>query len=120
MSEVTERGQNGQFLPGQSGNPAGRPLGTRNKTTMVKEFIENALTNELQEDAIEILQQAILKAKQGDNAMIKFLLGDLLSEVRREVTGANGSGPITVTVNNMTDKPATVTIDHEEDNEQEE
>lgn len=114
MSEVQERGHNGQFLPGQSGNPAGRPIGTRNETTLVKEFIEHALTHELKEDAVEILQTAILKAKQGDNAMIKFLLGDILSEVRREVTGKKSSGPITVTVNNMTDKPATVTIDQED------
>ncbi len=118
MGDVSQRDDNGRFVQGHSGNPAGKPLGTRNKTTMVKEFIEQALTNELAEDAIEIMETAILKAKNGDNAMIKFLLGDILSEVRREAAGNKGSGAVVVTVNNMTEGPTTVTIDHEEDNEQ--
>lgn len=105
----------GQFVKGVSGNPAGRPVGVRNQTTMVKEFIESALTSELKTEAVDILHVAIKKAKSGDNAMIKLLLGDLLSEVRREATGQQ-SGNVTVTVNNLTEEPTTVVIDQEDIN----
>ena len=118
MGDVeTHDPKTGQFLPGVSGNPAGRPVGVRNKTTLVKEFIESKLTGELEEDAIEILQTAIKKAKSGDNAMIKFLLGDMLSEVRREATKGTSGGAVVVTVNNMTEQPAEVTIEHEDEHE---
>lgn len=118
MSEVAARAPDGKFLSGQSGNPDGRPTGTRNQTTMVKEYIEYALTHELKDDAVAILRVAILKAKQGDNAMIKFLLGDILSEVRREATGSKGNGAVVVTVNNMTEGPTSVTIEQKDEDEQ--
>ena len=40
---MTARGENGQFLPGVSGNPNGRPRGTPNATTAsVKQALLNA------------------------------------------------------------------------------
>jgi hypothetical protein len=116
VGEVAERDKHGRFVKGASGNPVGRPVGVRNKTTVVKEFIENALVNELAEDAIEILEVAIKKAKSGDNAMIKLLLGDLLAEVRREAKQSDNGG-VVVTVKNMTRNDAIVdaTIIEDED-----
>lgn len=113
---VTRDKKTGQFVKGVSGNPAGRPTGVRNQTTQVKEFIESALTNELKDEAIDILHQAIKMAKAGNASMIKLLLGDLLSEVRREASGPQ-SGAVNVTVTNLTDQPSTVIIEHEDINE---
>lgn len=110
MGDATRDPVTGKFLPGASGNPAGRPVGVRSQTTLVKEYIENALTNELAEDAVEILAVAIKKAKNGDNAMIKLLLGDILSEVRRESDKTDNSG-VTVVVKNMTVEEGPVTIE---------
>lgn len=128
MSEVQEKPaqpvrcpETGRFLT--SGNPAGRPPGARNRSNLVKEFIEEKLTNELEEEAVEVLHVAIRKAKAGDNAMIKLLLGDMLSATRNgtaEGEDANKGG-ITVTINNLTRddaKPvAEVTLDHSPDEE---
>jgi hypothetical protein len=54
-----------QFQAGQSGNPNGRPAGSRNKGTMVIEKL-------LAEGAEEIARMAIRRATGGDNAMIKL------------------------------------------------
>jgi len=82
----------------------------------VKEFIESKLTDELVDDAVDILHVAIKKAKSGDNAMIKLILGDLLSEARGEAKGVSG-GTVNLTVTNMTTEPTKIVIDHEESNE---
>ena len=54
-----------RFQPGQSGNPKGRPPGSRNKTTMAVEGL-------LDGDAEAITRKAIEKAKGGDATMIRL------------------------------------------------
>jgi len=96
---VPLRDENGRLLPGQTANPHGRPLGSKNRATLVKHFIEEKLTNKLEKDAIAIMQQAITLAKQGDKAMIKLLLGDMLASARGEsAEGAKGGSPPAVRI----------------------
>ena len=114
MAEVPTRNEKGQFVKGTSGNPSGRPVGIKNETAMVKEFIANALVNELQEDAIEILQVAIKKAKSGSDAMIKLLLKDLIATKDDE---ESDSGDVVIKVKNLTlqqPQHEGVTLDHED------
>ena len=61
MAEAT------QFKPGQSGNPAGRPKGSRHKTTLAIEALIDG-------DAEAIAKVAIEKAKAGDAGLIRALL----------------------------------------------
>lgn len=110
--------ETGRFLT--SGNPKGRPPGSRNRANLVKEFIEEKLTNELEEEAVEILHVAVRKAKAGDNAMIKLLLGDMLSATRNGSAQADDGegGGITVRIKNFTmnaERERGVTIDQEDD-----
>jgi hypothetical protein len=56
-----------RFQPGQSGNPAGRPPGARNKTTR---FIETMLDGE----AEDIARKAIELAKRGNATAIRVCL----------------------------------------------
>jgi len=123
MSEQNEQAparcpETGRFLT--SGNPKGRPPGSRNRANLVKEFIEEKLTNELEEEAVQILHVAVRKAKAGDNAMIKLLLGDMLSAVRSGTAQADDedSGGITVRIQNFTmnaEREHGVTIEQEDD-----
>ena len=39
-NRATTRSTTGQFLPGRSGNPAGRPLGARNRTSLWRELLD--------------------------------------------------------------------------------
>lgn len=72
MAENTTKKQRGKpFEKGQSGNPAGRPKGSRNKATLA------AL--ELLEGEAEALTRAVIeKAKEGDMQALSFCLSRLL------------------------------------------
>src|SRR5258708_7000103 len=57
----------GRFLPGRSGNPAGRPRGSRNKLTVVKE----ALRRQDVDSAIRIIGDGLAK---GSPTMARFVI----------------------------------------------
>ena len=63
--------QSSRFKKGQSGNPKGRPKGSRNTVSIL-------LDGMLQEQAEALLQKAVKMALSGDPAMIKALLDKLL------------------------------------------
>ena len=63
------------FRKGESGNPAGRPRGSRNRATLLMESL-------LADDAEAIGRKAIEMAKQGDMAAIRLCM-DRLSPPRK-------------------------------------
>jgi hypothetical protein len=63
------------FQPGQSGNPAGRPRGTRAKTTILAEQMLGA-------EAEAIVQAAIDMAKAGDAAAVRVCFDRLAPRPR--------------------------------------
>ena len=65
-----------QFQPGQSGNPNGRPPGSRNNAAAAIEQL-------LADDAETIVMKAIELAKDGDTALIRLCL-DRLCAPRRD------------------------------------
>ncbi|MFZ4072372.1 MAG: DUF5681 domain-containing protein, partial [Caulobacterales bacterium] len=66
----------GRFKPGQSGNPNGRPTGSRHKVSLlVEQMIEN--------EAEALTRAALILAKAGDGALLKALL-DRLAPPRRD------------------------------------
>src|SRR5262249_19741622 len=58
------------FQKGECGNPAGRPRGARNRTTLLMESL-------LADDAEAIGRKAIAMAKQGDMAAIRLCMDRL-------------------------------------------
>ncbi len=65
--ETTVGKQRRGFQPGQSGNPAGRPKGARNKTTLAIEAL-------LDGEAEAISRKAIALAKDGDMTAIRLCM----------------------------------------------
>jgi hypothetical protein len=64
------------FLPGQSGNPAGRPRGSRNKKTLALEAL-------LDGESEALMQRLIDLAKMGDDLAIRLCVDRMLAP-RRE------------------------------------
>ena len=67
MSVKTGEQQAGRFRKGRSGNPAGRPRGARNATTMAAEAL-------LQGEAEKLTRKAIDMALAGDTVALKLCL----------------------------------------------
>jgi len=63
------------FKPGESGNPSGRPQGSRNKATLAVEAL-------LEGQADQLTQAAIDKALEGDSTALKLCL-DRIAPVRK-------------------------------------
>ena len=70
------------WTKGQSGNPAGRPVGVKNKITLVKLQIEGELRGQTKDDMREVLAKAVELAKAGDKDMIKMLVDKWISPAR--------------------------------------
>jgi hypothetical protein len=65
-----------RFQPGQSGNPAGRPVGSRNKVTLLAESI-------IEEHLGEVVAAQCLRAKAGSEPAQRFIISRALAPARR-------------------------------------
>ena len=89
-----------QFQKGQSGNPKGRPKGTRNRSTVAKEILNlmtegtNPVTREQQQMSQEhIVYFALLKkARNGDVAASKAILDSAYGQPK-ETVDVNSDAP---------------------------
>jgi hypothetical protein len=70
-AKTTQKQSRQGFKPGQSGNPKGRPQGSRNKATL-------ALESLLEGEAEAITRKAVEKAKEGDMTAIRLCLERLI------------------------------------------
>ena len=59
-SSLQEREPSGRFAPGQSGNPLGRPKGSKNKATKLREELLGPILPE----AIEKLREAVSEGER--------------------------------------------------------
>jgi hypothetical protein len=69
------RDEQGRFVPGQSGNPAGKAPGTRNRATLLREALDG-------EDGPAMARMVIDKALAGDVVAAKFCIGRLMPKPR--------------------------------------
>jgi len=95
--ESVNRDNLGRFVSGVSGNSRGKLAGTRNRASLVRAFITEALLNDLAGEAMKLLKNAIKLAYEADEettraSMTKFLLGDLVTKVRQEDAETDDGG----------------------------
>jgi len=118
MSKKEKALAENRWKPGESGNPAGRPKGSKNKTTLMKQAIEGELVEELQKDVKDVLAKAVSLAKQGNEQMIKLIIDKFIPNARAEgEEGSKGIGGINIIVSGM-EKP-TVNVQRVEENDDE-
>ena len=96
MGDVIKRDEEGKFPTGVSGNPKGRPKGSRNQITLLKESLELELRQQGASRMPEILEVAMELALQGDRTMLKLLLEMHLT---KGGTGDVKAGQEKVTIN---------------------
>lgn len=79
------------FQPGKSGNPKGRPKGSKNRSTELKEFLLKEAEGQLLESLPKILDTLVKKAVDGDTQAAKLLLERILPAKRAvELSGKDG------------------------------
>lgn len=94
-----------KFQPGQSGNPQGRPKGTKNEITLLKQSLELRLRNKAKHQIEAVLEKAIELALEGDRMMIKLLLELHISKVQSQEDDKGGKSQVAVVIQNLTDAP---------------
>lgn len=72
MGEVLVK--DGKFPKGVSGNPAGRPKGSKNAITLLKQSLELQLRDQASPDMAAVLDKAVELALEGHPGMIKMLI----------------------------------------------
>jgi hypothetical protein len=97
------------WQPGQSGNPAGKPKGTKNQITLLKVSLEQYLREEASDHMHDVLMKAIKMAKNGHPGMIKLLLDLHISKAGNHEE-ATGDDKITININSMPDSKPTIDI----------
>jgi hypothetical protein len=81
-----------KFQPGESGNPNGRPKGARNRSTLVREWLEvkmkerNPITGETQElEQQDMMTLALIKkAREGDVQAYKELMDSAHGKIEQK------------------------------------
>lgn len=99
---VVKRTEDGKFLPGVSGNPAGRAKGTKNKITLARLMLEDQLREILMRDGPKLMNKAIKMAlKDGNDRVMRVLLDKMLTTPRDQDSGDSQDRDIKVTVQNL-------------------
>lgn len=102
--EVAVRKDDGTFQKGVSGNPAGRPKGSKNEIIELKQRLEVAVRKNLTAEKIgRIVDKMVELAEKGNVGAAKLLLDKTVSNARDSDDIDNkGAGGITIRIENAT------------------
>lgn len=92
-SSNEKRTRKGTFKAGQSGNPNGRPLGAKNKITILRQGIELELREFAAPRMRDVLAKAFELALGGDRAMIKLLVEQHMAKAPSDDSGVVAERP---------------------------
>lgn len=100
---MTDRTEKGQFLAGVSGNPKGRPKGSKSEVTQLKTDIELALRQHVHPEKLKkVVEKVLNKAANGNMAAAKLIFDYFLSRVSDGEDNGNAPPAIKVVVENIT------------------
>ncbi len=80
--------KNSQFVKGKSGNPDGRPIGSKNRATIVREFLDTEVTRE---NAITGMEEKLSLEEHITLSMLKEALSGIITAYKAIMDNAYGS-----------------------------
>jgi len=87
-----------KWQPGQSGNPNGRPKGSKNKITILREAVIANAEHILLENWEELVQCTVALAKAGDPTALK-ILWDRVIPAKRAIEEKSKEDKLNITIN---------------------
>lgn len=105
VGDVIER-DNGRFVKGVSGNPNGRPKGSRNKITLMKLMAEEAVREKNAEKMLEVANIIIEQAIDGDKESQKLVWNAIMSKSNLDAEKTAGD-KVTITIGRVESAPKT-------------
>lgn len=105
IAQPVARKESGQFLKGQSGNPAGRVKGLRNKITLERLLLEDMLRQTLVTESPKLLKQAVKMALGGNDRIMRALLDKVLATPKHDDAGEAKDNEIKILIQNLTSPP---------------
>lgn len=97
------RDDKGRFVKGSTGNPRGRPAGTKNKIAEMKRNLELAVREGISEAQITaILQSMIAEAMNGNVTAGKLILDKVMSNARLDDDEGEDKPEIVIKIQNLT------------------
>jgi hypothetical protein len=106
QDKPVKRASGGQFAPGQSGNPAGRAKGTKNKITLARLMLEDQLRDILSQEGPKLMRKAVKMAlKDGNDRVMRVLLDKMLTTPRGGDDNESGDRDVKVVVQNLIKAP---------------
>lgn len=98
------RDEQGRFPKGVSGNPRGRPLGAKSRIVKAKQELETLLREEIvNADQIRgIWLSMVAEAQNGNVSAAKLILDKVMSNAKVDEDVSEGSGGITIKIENVT------------------
>lgn len=102
-SELEPTAPGGQWVKGQSGNPAGRPKGKKNEITDLQQDLELAVRRSLDASKIvKIVSKLVTMAEEGNLKAAKLLLDKIIPNAKPEEDGAGDNAGIRIIIENAT------------------
>lgn len=103
MSNELATSNDGKWVKGQSGNPSGRPKGSKSELVELKQDLEIAVRRSLPADRIiKIVAKMADLAELGDVKAAKLLLDKFVSNATSAEEVAGDSGGIVIRIENAT------------------
>jgi len=116
--ETKEIKKDTKWKKGVSANPAGKPKGAKNRTTLIKQAIEGDMIDAVKEDVIAVFQKGVAMALAGDQAMIKLIVDKFVPNAKAgENEKSKGIGGINIIVQGMESPAIDITPIEEEQDE---